>query len=511
MTSLILKHKLLIALMLVVHCTMQPERTLAFTKDQQQSVDSEHKPSKKIQKRKKQSSLFPPTPTNDFFKKSQQEDLLRSTTQLGILIGLTGATYALLGEPFVLSALIAPTIGNICTEPIMNIGSKFSLLFMPKIAKASLQKVVKLQSIYQKKARYLSDSMNDFMQMTLNRYMFLIDKFSYIDHMSERAIEEILSLPIFPKKLDLTAIPSVNAFLMNYPEQVRVAVANFVVQLLQDSHKMRLSRKAEPLMIVGPPGTGKTYLAKQLGKLLGVPTHVIDLSKYSNLAGSHFSQGSVDKGVVLDILLDNQDMQHNCTNKIIIIDEVDKFFEKDGTGAFTNANMGQIMAYLLFLLESQATAVNLPRYEGASHDISQLKFILLGNHTLSEMLGEEQAQPLESRMHVVTLDHLTQEQKLNIAKEHIAQICKIGDLETSMIDQTTIEEIVKEDTAAGYKGVRIMLQVIDKYIRMLEQGDLIKRISSITELTFDPKKEYASRAPKQMPTKEPKKTARKKK
>lgn len=314
-----------------------------------------------------------------------------------------------------------------------------------------------------------------------------------------------MRLPIFPKKLDLTTVPAVNAFLMNYPEKVRVAVANFVVQLLQDSHKMRLSRKAEALMIVGPPGTGKTYLGKQLGKLLGVPTHVIDLSKYSNLAGSHFSQGSVDKGVVLDILLDNQDIKHNFTNKIIIIDEVDKLFQKDETGAFTNANIGQFMAYLLFILEAQATAVNLPRYEGASHDISQLKFILLGNHTLSEMLGEEKAKPLESRMHVVILDNLTQEQKLNIAKEHITKRCEDGYIEASLIDQTIIEAIVAEDTAAGHKGVRTMLQVIDKYLRMLDQGDLIKRISNIAELSFDPKKEYSSIAPKQMPTKEPKK------
>jgi len=231
-------------------------------------------------------------------------------------------------------------IGTLLTEPIMSIGSKFSLLFVPKLAKSSLQKVIKLQASYQKKAPYLSESMNDFMQMTLSRYTFLIDQYSYVDHMSEKAIEEVLKLPTFPKKIDRATVPAINTFLMNYPPQVRVVVANFVVQMLQESNKIHLSRKAEPLMIVGPPGTGKTYLAKELGKLLGVATHVIDLSKYSNLAGGHFSQGSTEKGVVLDILLDNLDMKNNFTNKIIIIDEVDKLFEKDGTGAFTNNNTG---------------------------------------------------------------------------------------------------------------------------------------------------------------------------
>lgn len=489
-----MKSKIFIATLIVIQCATQPISTVAFAKGKQKSRDTTEKQSSKKPryKSKQQTPLL--FPSNDFFRKSQQEDLLRSTAQLGILIGLTGATYAMLGEPLVLSTLIAPIIGSICTEPIMNIGSKFSLLFMPEVAKASLQKVMKLQSCYQKKEPYLSESMNDFMKMTLNHYTFLIDKFNYVDHMSERALEEVLKLPIFPKKLDLTAVSPINSFLMNYPEQVRVAIANFVVQMLQDSHKIHLSRKAEPIMIVGCPGTGKTYLAKQLGNLLGVSTHVVDLSKYSNLTGSHFSKGSAEKGVLLDILLDNAAMQHNCTNKIIIIDEVDKIFQKDGTGAFTNANIGQIITYLLFLLESQATDVNLPRYEGASHDISQLKFILLGNHTLSEMLGEEQAQPLESRMHIVKLDNLTQEQKLNIAKEHIANRCKNGDIEASMVDEAIIEAIVQEDTAAGYKGVRIMLQIVDKYIRMLEQGDLIKRISGISALTFDPKEEYNSRA-----------------
>jgi len=138
----------------------------------------------------------------------------------------------------------------------------------------------------------------------------------------------------------------------------------------------------------------------------------------------------------------------------------------------------------------------MPRYEGASHDISQLKFILLGNHMLSEMLGEEKAKPLESRMNIVTLDNLTNQQKLNIANEHIAQRCANEGIDLSMIDPTMIAAIIQEDTAADYKGVRVMLQVVDEYIRMLEHSDLIKSIANISELTFDPKKEYRSRSKK---------------
>ena len=115
---------------------------------------------------------------------------------------------------------------------------------------------------------------------------------------------------------------------------------------------------------------------------------------------------------------------------------------------------------------------------------------------LSEMLGEEKAKPLESRMNIVTLDNLTNQQKLNIANEHIAQRCAKEGIDLSMIDPTMIAAIIQEDTAADYKGVRVMLQVVDEYIRMLEHSDLIKSIANISELTFDPKKEYRSRSKK---------------
>ena len=483
--------RLFIAIIILIQYTNQSPVILVLAKTKEQSTTSTSKQTKKTTINTKRKLK---TRSINFFKNTQEEDLLRSLTQVGIFWGLTSGTYAILGEKIVLSTIIGPILGNLFTEPLMKIGSKFSLLFVPKLAKSSLQKVLKLQAAYLKKEPYLSESMNIFIKNTLDRYMFLIDTYNYVDHDGERAIEEVLSFPAFSKKIDIATFHDIKIFLGNYPEPVRVAVGNFVVQMLKDSEKPRISRKIEPLMIVGPPGTGKTYLAKQLGKLLGVPTQVINIGKYSNLHGAHYSAGSSEKGLLVDILLDNKALQNSFTNKIIILDEVDKLFSKDGTGAFTNHQVSYMINYLLFLLESQETSINLPRYEGASHDISQLKIILIGNHTFSEMLGKDEAQPLESRVHLIKIDQLTHEQKLNIAKDHIAKIRKDAGVKVSDIDSNIIQKIVQEDIAAGYKGVRIMLQVIEKYIRMLEKSDLIKDISSISELYFDPKVEYSNRS-----------------
>lgn len=247
-------------------------------------------------------------------------------------------------------------------------------------------------------------------------------------------------------------------------------------------------------MLVGPPGTGKTYLATQLGQLLGVPTQVIDISKYKSLNGHSFWNQDPERGILVDVLIGDQLPESNFTNKILILDEVDKLLMKDKTGAFKHNNGAEIVSFLLTLLETQETHAKLHRYNNATHDISHLKIILLGNHTFSEVLGKEEAAALESRINLVKVDDFKDAQKLNIAQQYVMKRCEEQGVKGELVDQAVIQAIVKEDTAAGYQGVRVMLQVIDQYIRILEQGALIGDIAGVLPLVFNAKAEYKSMA-----------------
>jgi hypothetical protein len=430
----------------------------------------------------------------DPFKKEQEAELVRASAQLGVGIALTSGVYALLGEPLNLSALLGPILGNLFTGPLGDIGTKLSLLFFPKLAKANLQKGVQFKSAYQKQRVHFSKSMRGFMEVTLQQYFFLLEHYNYVDKHCERAIEEVLQFPVFPKKIDTHTIPAVKSFLQNYSERVRMAVGSFVAQMIKDSTAKRLSKKAVPLMLAGPPGTGKTYLATQLGQLLGVPTQMVDISKYDSINGHSFWGDDPERGILVDALIGGQEPGSNFTNKILILDEVDKLLMKDKTGAFKNQKGPEIISFLLTLLETQETQAKLHRYQNATHDISHLKIILIGNQTFSEVLGKEEAAALESRVNLVKFDDFKDAQKLDIAQKYVTKRCEEQKVDGNMVDPAVIQAIVKEDTAAGYQGVRVMLQVIDQYIRVLEQGALIGDIAGVPPLVFNAKEEYKSRA-----------------
>jgi hypothetical protein len=232
----------------------------------------------------------------DPFRKEQEAELLRTTAQLGVGIAIMSTVYTLLGEPLNLSVLLGPILAKLFTGPLGDLGNKLSLLFIPKLAKSNLQKGVQLKSAYQKQRAHFSVSMRGFMDVNLQRYFHEIEHFNYVNKPCERAIEEVLQLPLFPKKVDTRTIPALKAFLQNYPERVRIAVSSFVVQTIKDATSRKLSKKAVPLMLVGPPGTGKTHLATHLGQLLSLPTQVIDISKYKSLAGHSFWSQDPERG-----------------------------------------------------------------------------------------------------------------------------------------------------------------------------------------------------------------------
>jgi hypothetical protein len=433
----------------------------------------------------------------DPFKKEQGKELLRYSAQLGLGVGLIGGIYYLIGgsKPLDPALIMGPLIANMLSTPLGNIGNKLCLLFIPAFAKPAMRRAIDLKKQYNKQKANFDPSMQSFLEAGIQRYTFLIENYDYRDIKQEKAIEELLKFPEGPKPIKPEIAP-VTTFLKSYPDEVRLAVGDFVVQTITDSKSRKLNKKAVPLMFVGPPGTGKTYLAIQLGDLLALPVQVIDLSKYKNVSGNSFWSEDPDRGIIVDALLGGQEQGTNFTNKILILDEVDKVLAKDKNGVFLHKSGAEVSSLLHSLLETQETAARLARYEGATHDISQLKIILVGNRTFSEVLGQEDAAALESRVSLVKFtEGFSEIQKLAIAHGHITKRCQQQDLPYDRIDQIVIESIVKADTKAGYKGVRVLLKVVDQYVRTLEQGALIGEIAGLPPVKFDVQKAYEKEKP----------------
>ena len=174
-----------------------------------------------------------------------------------------------------------------------------------------------------------------------------------------------------------------------------------------------------------------------------------------------------------------------------MLDEIDKTLAKDENGRFLHEAGPEVMSLLHTLLETQETTARLRRYDGATYDISHLKIILVGNRTFSEVLGRENAAALESRINLVKFNGFTDDQKLAIAQEHIKKVCLARSMVYDGVDQAIVKEIVKTDTKVGNQGVRVMLKVVDQYLRILEKGVLIGEIAGLPPVTFDINKAYA--------------------
>jgi ATP-dependent Lon protease len=91
------------------------------------------------------------------------------------------------------------------------------------------------------------------------------------------------------------------------------------VALCQDSQD---SLQLMPLLLLGPPGVGKTHFAKQIADLLGTCMQLVPMSSMTAgwlLSGSSSQWKGAKPGKVFQALVDGE-----YANPVIVVDEIDK-------------------------------------------------------------------------------------------------------------------------------------------------------------------------------------------
>ena len=156
------------------------------------------------------------------------------------------------------------------------------------------------------------------------------------------------------------------------------------------------------LCLAGPPGTGKTSLARAVAEALGRPFVRVSLGGMhdeAELRGHRLSYVAAAPGRILDGVARGGSM-----NTVILLDELDK--------VGTRGNRSPVGALLEILDPEQNTSFR-DNYLGFGFDLSHLLFICTANQ-LSPI-----PEPLRDRLEIIELDGYTIQQKLQIARDHL--------------------------------------------------------------------------------------------
>ena len=213
--------------------------------------------------------------------------------------------------------------------------------------------------------------------------------------------------------------------------------------------KLSKEPQATIICLVGPPGVGKTSLAKSISRSLNKKFAQVSLggiNDESEIRGHRRTYIGAMPGRIIRAI-----QNAGTKNPVILLDEIEKMLP---------SHMGDPTAAMLEVLDPSQNSHFTDHYIDLEFDLSEVFFIATANSV------ETLYKPLKDRLEIIYLPGYTEEEKVNIAQKYLIprQFKTNGIKEDQLeINETALREIINKYTRES--GVREIERNIAKACR----------------------------------------------
>ena len=308
------------------------------------------------------------------------------------------------------------------------------------------------------KALEASDEVKEKILKEIERFKSMGNSSGAESTVSRAYIETLLSLPWDKTSQDSTDMKETFAIL----EKDHYGLEKVKERIMEYLAVRTLTKKGDApiLCLVGPPGTGKTSIARSVARALNKEYVRICLGGVRDEAEIRGHRrtyvGAMPGRIAMGI------KQAGVKNPLMLLDEIDKT---------SSDYKGDTSSALLEVLDSEQNSRFVDHYVEIPMDLSDVLFIATAND------AQAIPRPLLDRMELIEISSYTENEKEHIAKEHLISKQKLSNgLEEK---QLTIQNNALRKIISGYTkeaGVRNLERKIGQICRkvareILEDGE----------------------------------------